>query len=131
MASMAEKKQRFAYEPDYVTEPGEILQETIDNLGITQKELAARTGYSTKHVNQLITGKARMTPEAAFRLERVTRVPSRFWNNLETQYQDRRARLEANRTVTEDLAWMKTIPTKEITSEFLFYLIKNIRFYIH
>ena len=114
MASTLKKKLRFAYEPDFVTEPGSILRETIDSLGITQKELAARTGYSPKHVNQLIGGKARITPEAAFRLERVTRVPARFWNNLETQYRDRKARLEANLTVAEDLLWMKTIPTREL-----------------
>ncbi len=114
MSGRATKKQRFAYEPDYVTEPGAILQETIDGLGITQKEFAARTGYTTKHVNQLITGKARLTPDAAVRLERVTRVPARFWNNLETQYQDRKARLLANDTIEVDLVWLKTIPTREL-----------------
>ena len=114
MAGRATKQQRFAYEPDYVTEPGAILQETIDGLGITQKEFAARTAYSTKHVNQLITGKARITPDAAVRLERVTQVPARFWNNLETQFQDRKSRLLANETVEDDLAWLKTIPTKEL-----------------
>ena len=55
-----------------------------------------------------------MTPEAALRLERVTRIPSRFWNNLETQYQDRKARLASSATEAEDFAWLKSIPTKEL-----------------
>jgi len=114
MARQGASTQRFAYEPDYVTEPGSILQETIDSLGITQREFAARTGYTTKHINLLITGKARITPEAAVRLERVTQVPARFWNNLETQFQDRKARLAANETLAADLVWLKTIPTKEL-----------------
>ena len=114
MVARTTNQQRYAFDPDYVTEPGEILQETIETLGITQKELAARTDYSTKHVNQMITGKARITPEAAVRLERVTRVPARFWNNLETQYQDRKARLADRKTAVEDMQWLDEIPTKEL-----------------
>ena len=110
----ATTKQKYAFDPDYVTEPGSILQETIDSLGITQKEFAARTGYTTKHINLLVSGKARITPDAAVRLERVTRVPARFWNNLETQYQDRKARLPDSNDADEDAAWLKEIPIKEL-----------------
>ncbi len=102
------------YEPDYVTEPGEVLQETIDHLGMTQRELALRTGYSPKHINLLISGKARITHDAAIRLERVTRVPARFWNNLEYQYQERKARLNATAYTREHLDWLKEIPVKEL-----------------
>ncbi len=113
---MAKKtKQRYPYEPDYVTEPGDTLQETIDGLGISQKELAARTGFSTKHINQLISGEKRISPEAALRLEKVTGVPARFWNNLESNYQERKARLEDSHSSDEDLEWMESIPTKDLT----------------
>ncbi|MEX0701795.1 MAG: HigA family addiction module antitoxin [Planctomycetales bacterium] len=114
MAGRATKRERYAYEPDYVTEPGEILQETIDSLGIKQKELAARTGYSPKHINQLIKGIKRISPEAALRLEKVTRVPARFWNNLEAQYQERKARLADCESSPGDLAWLREVPTKEL-----------------
>lgn len=41
-------RKHYTYEPDYATEPGEILKETIESLGMTQRELASRTGYTTK-----------------------------------------------------------------------------------
>ncbi|MFM8474512.1 MAG: HigA family addiction module antitoxin [Planctomycetaceae bacterium] len=81
----------FPFDPDYVTEPGDVLLETTEGLGITQKELAARTGFTAKHINQLIRGVARISPETALRLEKVTGVPASFWNHLETKYQERKA----------------------------------------
>ena len=92
---MARKKtaRRFAYEPDYAVPPGGTLQETIDALGIDQRELAARAGVSAKHVNQIIKGTAPITHDTAIRLERVTRVPARMWNNLEANYREQLARL--------------------------------------
>ena len=114
MVERATKKERYAYDPDYLTEPGEVLLETIESLGMSQKELAARTGYSTKHINLLISGKARLTAESALRLEKVTGVPARFWNNLETQYQERKARLVNRQSAGKHLAWLKEIPTKEL-----------------
>lgn len=114
MAGRKGAKERFPYEPDYATEPGEILQETIDALGMTQKELAARTGYTTKHINLLISGKARITSEAALRLQNVTGVPAHFWNNLECQYQERKAMLTAASTAEEEAGWLEEIPTREL-----------------
>lgn len=114
MTTRTRRVERHAYEPDYLTEPGTILQETIDSLGMSQKELAKRTGYSTKHVNQLISGKARMTHDAAIRLEKVTRVPASFWNNLESNYQDHKARIEETERVEQDIDWLSEIPFNEL-----------------
>ena len=49
---------RYAYEPDYAVPPGATLQETIDSLGMTQRELALRTGMAPKTINEIINGKA-------------------------------------------------------------------------
>lgn len=114
MANRTRRVERHAYEPDYVTEPGAILQETIDSLGMTQKELAKRTGYTAKHINLLINGKARITHDAAMRLEKVTQVPARFWNNLESNYQEQKARIEATERAKDDVDWLKEIPFNEL-----------------
>ncbi len=50
MAQLKKSATRFEYEPDYAVAPGETLQETIDTLGIDQRELAVRAGLSAKHV---------------------------------------------------------------------------------
>ena len=104
---------RYPYEPDYAVAPGRTLEETINNLGIDQRELASRTGLSAKHVNQIIKGTAPLTQETAIRLERVTGVPARMWNNLEAQYREQIVRIEARDRLERDLEWLRVIPTKE------------------
>ena len=42
------------FSPDYAVPPGETLQETIDALGLSQKELSERTGLADKTINQII-----------------------------------------------------------------------------
>lgn len=104
----------YPYDPDYAVRPGETLQETIDALGIDQRELAKRAGLSAKHVNQVIKGVAPITQDTAIRLERVTGVPARMWNNLEANYREQLARLQQKKRLQRDLEWLKTIPTKEL-----------------
>jgi addiction module HigA family antidote len=109
-------EKRYPYQPDYAVAPGRTLQETIDSLGIDQRELASRMGLSAKHVNQIIKGIAPLTQDTAIRLERVTGVPARIWNNLEAQYREQIARLEAKDRLECDLAWLEEMPTKELIS---------------
>lgn len=105
-------KQKF--EPDYAVPPGRTLLETIDSLGIDQKELAERTGLSAKTLNLIIKGKAPLTQQTAMLLERVTNVPARIWNNLESSYQELVARLHARGQLEKQITWLKEIPTKEL-----------------
>jgi addiction module HigA family antidote len=92
------------------------LQETIDSLGMTQRDLALRTGMAPKTMNEIIKGKAPITPETSVLLERVTGVPARMWNNLESNYREQLARLADRGRLEADLAWLKTIPTKELVA---------------
>lgn len=104
----------YTYSPDYAVPPGRTLQETIDVLGLDQRELARRTGLSSKHVNQIIKGVATISQDTAIRLERVTGVPARMWNNLEANYREQIARLAERHRLQRDLQWLKGIPTKEL-----------------
>jgi HTH-type transcriptional regulator / antitoxin HigA len=110
----ARQSATYAYDPDYAVPPGGTLQETIDTMGIDQRELARRTGFSAKHVNQMIKGIAPITHETAIRLERVTGVPARMWNNLEANYREQLARVAETQRLQSHLEWLKTIPTKEL-----------------
>lgn len=105
---------RYAYAPDYAVPPGQTLQEAIDALGIHQRELAARTGLSPKHINQIIKGVASISHDSAIRLERVTGVPAQMWNNLEANYREQLARLGERGRLQRDLQWLEGIPTKEL-----------------
>jgi HTH-type transcriptional regulator/antitoxin HigA len=114
MTPERKKMTRYPYEPDYAVPPGQTLQETIDSQGIDQRELAVRTGLSAKHINQVIKGAAPLTHDTAIRLERVTGIPARMWNNLEANYQEQRARIAEKERMACDLEWLSTIPTKEL-----------------
>ena len=86
---------RFGFEPDYAVAPGETLQETLDELGMTQKELAVRTGLTPKTINWIVKGKHPISRETAIGLERATGVPAHVWNALEMHYRERLARQTA------------------------------------
>jgi plasmid maintenance system antidote protein VapI len=63
---------------------------------MTQRELALRTGMAPKTINEIINGKAPITPATSILLERVTGIPARMWNNLESNYREQLA-LKADR----------------------------------
>ena len=83
-----------SFQPDYAVPPGETLKETLETIGMSQAELAERTGRPKKTINEIIMGKAAITSETALQLERVLGVPASFWNNLERNYQERLARIK-------------------------------------
>lgn len=104
----------YRYEPDVVYPPGDTLQELLDELGLTQHELATRTDLSTKHINQLIKGAVALTPETALRLERALGTPAHVWNNLESAYQSHRARQAETERLHSDEARLDSFPIKEL-----------------
>lgn len=108
MASASERINQ--YEPDLVSSPGETLQEILEERGITQADLAERTGRPKKTINEVIKAKAAITPETALQLERVLAVPASFWNSLESNY---RASLAAKRDIEsleQQADWLRLFP---------------------
>jgi HTH-type transcriptional regulator / antitoxin HigA len=79
--------------PDYAVPPGETLLDTLEALGMSQAELAERTDRPKKTINEIIKGKAPITPEIVLQLERMLGVPARFWNNLDNNYRETVARI--------------------------------------
>lgn len=104
----------YTYQPDYTVPPGEILLETIEERGMTQAALSGRTGRKKKTINEIIKGKAPITPETALQLERVLGTPASFWNNLERNYRADLARLEERERLKTHVEWLKKFPVKEM-----------------
>jgi addiction module HigA family antidote len=107
-------KQTLQYAPDYAVAPGEILQEALVERQMTQAELARRTDRPLKTINEIINGKAAITPETAIQLERVLGIPDRVWNNLEVRYRAALARAEEHRQLAGEVAWLNQIPVAEM-----------------
>lgn len=103
---------RNEYQPEYSSPPGETLLETLENLGMSQAELALRTGRPRKTINEIIQGKAAITPETALQLERVLGIPASFWNRREQQYRELLARQEDRQRAQQWIGWLRELPVK-------------------
>lgn len=112
------------YAPDQATPPGASLRATLTKLGMTQAELAERTGLSLKHINQVVQGVAPLTHETALLLERATSVPARTWNALEASYRDNLARVEDRQRLQSEANWLREIPLRELSERG--YLPKDV-----
>ncbi len=66
------------YTPDVVSPPGATLADKLEEIGMSQAELANRTGRPKKTINEIIEGKAPITPETALQFKRVLNIPARF-----------------------------------------------------
>lgn len=82
------------FEPKWVSPPGDTIADLLIELGWSQTEFAKRTEYSSKHVSLLLHGKASITEDTAFRLERVIGGIADFWLSREAKYQEAVARVE-------------------------------------
>ncbi|MCF6290312.1 MAG: helix-turn-helix domain-containing protein [Desulfobacterales bacterium] len=111
---MVTAKKKYEFEPDYAVPPGDTLLEVMESLGMTQKELAIRAGLTEQTLIRIFKGEQPISYETANRLELVTRVPARMWNNLEAQYREQLAKQEEHKRLESNIEWLKTIPTKEL-----------------
>ena len=102
------------YLPDFVSPPGETLQEILKNIGMSQSELAQRTGRPTKTINEIINGKAIITPETALQLEFVLAISASFWNEREKNYQEYLARKKEQAALELELRSISKFPIREM-----------------
>jgi len=102
------------FEPEYAVAPGESLAETIESLGMSQKELALRTGMTEKSINRIVKNDQPITCKTAVKLELCTGVPAEMWNNLELNYRQQLVKLDEKKRQQDNLLWLKTIPVKEL-----------------
>lgn len=105
---MIDQKRNF--QPDWRSSPGDTISDLMEERDWNQVELAKRLGFSTKHLNQLIRGKASLSEDTALKLERVLGSTARFWLNREAIYRERLARLEAQQLYAEWTDWLDMLP---------------------
>jgi addiction module HigA family antidote len=66
--------------------PGVIIKRNIDALGVTIEAFADHIGTSRQNVHAIIRGSRAVTAEMAARLGRAFETSSRFWLNMQTNY---------------------------------------------
>lgn len=102
------------YQPDTATHPGELLGEYLEAYRMTQVELAGRTGLSKKVINEIVHGKAPVTADTAIKLQRIFNKPSRFWENLQQNYNSIKARQAEQKRLQRNLNWLKKFPVADM-----------------
>ncbi len=94
--------------------PGDIIQEMIDEIGMSQVELAERMGRSEAKLNELIKGKAPITTDTAIKLSRVIGMSVEYWLNKEARYQAELAEIKRLQQQEEDLLWFERFNRPEL-----------------
>lgn len=79
--------------------PGELLKETLDELGVTQYRLAKSVGLPHSAVTAIVRGRHAVTAETALRLARFFNASPQYWLNLQQEYDLRRARAAHGREI--------------------------------
>jgi HTH-type transcriptional regulator/antitoxin HigA len=104
----------LSYQPTAVSPPGNTLAELIDELGITQAELARRMGRPVNPVNEMILGAKEITEDTALELERVLGTPAHFWLAREAKYREFLARQRDAGRMPDRMAWLESLPLKQL-----------------
>ncbi len=99
---------------EYVIEPGETILELLESNGMSQLDLAYKTGINKKTINEIIKGKAPITTTTALKFEYVFNIPASFFNNLESSYQEALERKNDFIKVKEEEKYLENIPYNEM-----------------
>ena len=86
---------------DLIIHPGETIADVLEVRGITQAELAVRTGVTAAYVSKVISGKKDISAKFALSLEYALDVPKSFWLNLQANYDAELLELSKELTITD------------------------------
>ena len=95
---------------DLAIPPGELLEEEIAAICMTQHELAERTGRPLQAINEIIRGKKAITHQTALQLENVLGIPAHVWVNLQSTYDLTNARKNQLEELQGQEEWLKEFP---------------------
>ena len=105
------------FTPDWVSPPGDTILDLLEERDWTQAQLSERLGYTTKHISQLINGKAPIHEETALKLDRVLGSTAGFWLNREAQYRAQLAKMEEHERLETWTPWLDELPVKDIMQQ--------------
>lgn len=69
------------------THPGEmLLEEFLNPMGISQRDLADHIEVPYQRINELVNGRRGITPSTALRLAKFFDMSADFWMNLQLRW---------------------------------------------
>ena len=102
------------YMPETVSHPGGTLEDALEERGMSQAELAKRTGRPKKAIHEIMKGRAALTPETAIQLERVLGIPASFWRNRQRRYDEYIATTAEETHLASQISWLKSLPVRAL-----------------
>lgn len=98
------------YIPQSIAHPGQILEEKIEEMGISIKEFSLRTEKPQKTIIAVLKGESAITNDMAIKFETVTKIPFSFWMNFQMKYDEFITRQKYNQAIKEAENWTKQFP---------------------
>ena len=84
---------RKKYLSPVVIHPGRLVEDWMEEKGVTAPEMALRAGLSETSIRQIVAGWEDITPEVAAALERATNMPADFLLRFQQHYEEDLLRL--------------------------------------
>lgn len=98
------------YHPQSRPHPGEILTEKLLEMDMGPKEFAIRTGKPEKTISAILNELSSITPEMAVQFENVTKIPAKFWLTHQAAFDEYKARLKQQETISATCEWAVLFP---------------------
>jgi addiction module HigA family antidote len=102
------------YYPQEILHPCETLNEKLEEMGMSRKEFALRTGKPEKTIIAVLKGESSITSEMAVMFENITKIPAHFWLNKQARYNEYKARLKRKDDVEQAEEWTRSFPYAEM-----------------
>jgi antitoxin HigA-1 len=67
--------------------PGLVLQDELEEIGVTQTALAEHIGVLPKTINEICRGKRGISAEMAWKLSHALGASPNFWLNLQNNWE--------------------------------------------
>jgi HTH-type transcriptional regulator/antitoxin HigA len=109
---MTEQLHGEPLQPDWISPPGETVEDLLEERRWTQAELAERTGLTRKHINDLLRGRAHISADTASRLDKVLGGTAQFWLTREAQYRAALERRQELEVLEQQADWLSELPLK-------------------
>jgi len=67
--------------------PGQVLQDILDEAGVTQTQLARHLKMPQSKISEICRGRRGVSPEMAFKLARTFGQSPELWSNLQKNWE--------------------------------------------
>lgn len=102
------------YSPNIVFHPATTLNEKLEEMGMSKKEFALRTGKPQKTIIAVLKEESSITSEMAILFESVTQIPAQFWINKQARYNEYIARKKYEVAIAKATEWAKQFPYSDM-----------------